>query len=60
MRLLAEGLTARDVAKRLFISPKTVENHRTNLMRKLNLQNTVELVRYAARIGLIDLDRWSC
>lgn len=59
LRLLAEGLSARDAAKRLFVSPKTVENHRTNLMRKLGLQNTVELVRYAARIGLIDLDSWS-
>ncbi len=59
MRLLADGLTAKEVAKRLFISPKTVENHRTNLMRKLGLQNTVELVRYAARLGLIDLASWS-
>ena len=59
LRLLAEGLSAKDAAKRLFVSPKTVENHRTNLMRKLGLQNTVELVRYAARIGLIDLDSWS-
>ncbi|HMM38333.1 MAG TPA: response regulator transcription factor [Desulfovibrio sp.] len=59
LRLLAEGLSAKDVAKHLFVSPKTVENHRTNLMRKLGLQNTVELIRYAARIGLIDLDAWS-
>jgi len=58
MRLLAEGLTSKDVASKLFISPKTVENHRTNLMKKLGLNSTVELIRYAARLGLIDLDTW--
>lgn len=59
MRLLAEGLTSKDVAAKLFISPKTVENHRTNLMKKLGLNSTVELIRYAARLGLIDLDTWA-
>jgi len=59
LRMLAEGLTAKDVAKKLYISPKTVENHRTNLMKKLSLQSTVELIRYAARLGLIDLDTWA-
>ncbi|MDD3313654.1 response regulator transcription factor [Pseudodesulfovibrio sp.] len=59
MRHLAEGLTAKDVAAKLFISPKTVENHRTNLMKKLGLQSTVELIRYAARLGLIDLETWA-
>lgn len=59
MRMLAEGLTPREVARELFISPKTVENHRTNLMKKLNLKSTVELIRYAARLGLIDLDTWA-
>ena len=57
--MLAEGLTAKDVAKKLYISPKTVENHRTNLMKKLGLNSTVELIRYAARLGLIDLDTWA-
>ncbi len=59
MRMLAEGLTTKDVAEKLYISPKTVENHRTNLMKKLGLQSTVELIRYAARLGLIDLDTWA-
>jgi len=59
MRMLAEGLTPKEVAARLFISPKTVENHRTNLMKKLGLQSTVELIRYSARLGLIDLDTWA-
>nr|WP_287411448.1 response regulator transcription factor [Pseudodesulfovibrio sp.] len=59
MRMLAEGLTAKEVAEKLFISPKTVENHRTNLMKKLGLKSTVELVRYAARLGLIDIETWA-
>lgn len=59
MRMLAEGLTAKEVAGKLFISPKTVENHRTNLMKKLGLKSTVELVRYAARLGLIDIETWA-
>ncbi|WP_319541526.1 response regulator transcription factor [uncultured Pseudodesulfovibrio sp.] len=59
MRKLAEGMTAKEVAEELFISPKTVENHRTNLMKKLGLKSTVELVRYAARLGLIDIETWA-
>ncbi len=58
MRLLADGLSTKDIAKELFISPKTVENHRTNIMNKLDLHSTIELVRYAARLGLIDVDLW--
>ena len=58
MRLLAEGFSVKEVAEKLFISPKTVENHRSNIMRKLGLHSTLELVRYAARLGLIDVDLW--
>jgi len=58
LRLLAEGRSSREVAEVLFISRKTVENHRTNIMAKLGLHSTMELLRYAARLGLIDLDRW--
>ena len=58
MRMLAEGLPKSDISDRLCISIKTVENHRTNIMRKLNLHNAMELVRYAARLGLIDVDLW--
>jgi DNA-binding NarL/FixJ family response regulator len=58
LRMLAEGLAAKDIADRLCISPKTVENHRTNIMNKLDLHSSMELVRYAARLGLIDLDLW--
>ena len=58
MRLLAEGLSSKAVAEKLFISPKTVENHRANIMNKLGLHSTIELVRYAAKLGLIDVDLW--
>ena len=58
MAMLADGMNAAQIAEKLFISPKTAENHRANIMRKLNLHSTVELVRYAAKIGLIDIDLW--
>ena len=56
--LLAEGQSLKHIAARLCISPKTVENHRTSIMRKLDLHTTVELISYAARVGVIDLDLW--
>ena len=58
MVLLAEGLSTSRVADKLFISPKTVENHRHNIMRKLDLHSIVELTRYAAKLGLIDIELW--
>jgi two-component system, NarL family, response regulator NreC len=51
--LTAEGFSGGAVAERLFISPRTVESHRANLMRKLGLRNHKELIRYAARRGLL-------
>lgn len=56
LRLLAEGLAPAVIAERLFISRKTVENHRTNILAKLGIKSPVALVRYAARLGLIDLE----
>jgi DNA-binding NarL/FixJ family response regulator len=58
MVLLAEGYSAKEAAAKLFISPKTVENHRSNIMNKLGLHSSMELVRYAARLGLVDVDLW--
>jgi DNA-binding NarL/FixJ family response regulator len=58
MRLLAEGLSVKEIAAKLFISPKTVENHRSNIMNKLGLHSAMELIRYAAKLGLIDVDLW--
>ncbi|MFO7708773.1 MAG: response regulator transcription factor [Desulfobacterales bacterium] len=58
LTLLAEGQTLKTIGERLFISPKTVENHRTSIMRKLGVHSTFELIRYAAKVGIIDVDRW--
>ena len=56
--LLAEGMSTDHIAEKLFISPKTVENHRSSIMRKLELHSTMELIRYAAKTGLIDMATW--
>jgi DNA-binding NarL/FixJ family response regulator len=56
--LLAEGHSIKHISERLFISPKTVENHRTSIMHKLGVHSTIELIRYAAKLGIIDFDLW--
>jgi len=56
LRLLAEGEKPLTIAGRLFITRKTVENHRANIMAKLGLKSPLDLVRYAMRKGLIDTD----
>ena len=58
MRLLAQGLSTKEIAGKLFISMKTLRNHRSNIMRKLDLHSTIELVRHAAKFGLIDMNLW--
>ena len=54
--LVAEGHTNSEIGKRLFISPRTVEIHRANMMAKLGLRNQNELMRYALKRGLIAND----
>jgi len=54
LRLVAKGLTARQVAARLVLSHRTVQNHVQNTLRKLQLHNRVQLVRYAIEQGLDD------
>lgn len=53
LQLAAQGCTNTEIAERLFISSRTVETHRTNLMRKLNLHNHVQLIQYAIQHGII-------
>lgn len=52
LRLVVEGLTARQIATRLVLSPRTVENHVQNILRKLGLTGRASLVRYAIEHGL--------
>jgi len=54
LRLVAKGLTARQVADRLVVSHRTVQNHVQNTLRKLQLHNKVELTRWAVERGLAD------
>lgn len=52
--LMAEGMTTKEIARKLDISAKTAENHRARVLAKLDVRNTAELVRYALRRGLLD------
>ncbi|HET6260050.1 response regulator transcription factor [Pseudonocardia sp.] len=54
LRLVAKGLTARQIGERLVLSHRTVESHVQNTLRKLQLHNRVQLVRYAIEQGLTD------
>lgn len=56
LQLAAEGRTNAEIAARLNISQRTVENHRAALMQKLRLRNQAELVRHAIRHGLLPID----
>jgi len=58
MRKVVEGDTTKQIATELDLSPKTVENHRANLMKKLGVHNKMELIRYAVKLGLVDVDQW--
>jgi DNA-binding NarL/FixJ family response regulator len=53
LQLTAEGLSGTEISDRLFISPRTVESHRANLMRKLGVRNQKELIRYAVQRGIL-------
>jgi DNA-binding NarL/FixJ family response regulator len=53
LKLIAEAYTSKEIAKELFISIKTVERHRQNILDKLGMSDRVELTRYAIRRGLI-------
>ncbi|NLW07941.1 MAG: response regulator transcription factor [Clostridia bacterium] len=56
LSLAAEGLTNAEIARRLYISVKTVQAHRANLMQKLGLHDRVDLVKYAIKKGFLQLD----
>ena len=54
MRLLAQGNTVREVANELSLSMKTVEAHKLNLMRKLDIHDRATLIEYAVKRGLVE------
>ncbi len=53
VKLISEGMTSQQMADKLFISPRTVETHRANLMKKLSVKNAIELVKKAQQLELI-------
>lgn len=55
LQLAAESLTNQEISQRLFISPRTVETHRSNLMRKLDLATPYDLIRYALTRGIVPI-----
>jgi len=56
LQLIAEGLTAKEIAAHVFLSIKTIETHRRNITQKLNMKSTADLTKYAIREGLVSLD----
>ena len=56
LRLIAEGLTTKQMAQAMEISVKTVESHRAQLMERLNIHDVASLVRYAITVGLIEVE----
>ncbi|MBI2907212.1 MAG: response regulator transcription factor [Chloroflexi bacterium] len=56
LKLVAEGKTNREIASMLLISTKTADRHRANLMEKLHVHNRSQLIKYAIRKGVIDVD----
>lgn len=55
LQLIAEGLSTKDIARRLDLSVKTVETHRTGLMKQLNVHEVTGLVRYALKLGVVSV-----
>ncbi len=56
LQLIAEGHTTKQIAHRLRLSVKTVESHRANLMKRLEIHDVARLVRYAIRVGIIQVE----
>jgi len=56
LKLIAEGHSSRQIADQLYLTVKTVLNHRRNIMEKLGAENPAQLIKYAIKIGLVDDD----
>jgi len=55
LQLIAEGRSTREVSEILYISSSTVKTHRTNIMEKLQITNTPQLIQFAIRLGIVDI-----
>jgi two-component system NarL family response regulator len=60
LRLIAQGFSSKEIARDLHIAPSTVEVHRRNIMRKVNLHKVADLTRYAIRHHLISHETGKC
>lgn len=56
LKLIAEGYSSKETSEKLFVSIKTVGSHRQNILDKLNLKSTTDIVKYALRNNIIDLN----
>jgi len=56
LQLIAEGLTSKEIASRLGTAPKTIESHRSNIMKKLDIHTIADLTKFAIRHGITCLD----
>lgn len=57
LQLVVDGYTSKEIADELFISPRTVDTHRSNLMQKLELKNIADLVRFAIENELVEINK---
>ena len=58
LRMVVEGKSAKEIAKVLFISPRTVENYKNNILKKLNLHKTSDLIKYALEHKTVDIEEY--
>jgi DNA-binding NarL/FixJ family response regulator len=58
-RLLVEGHPTKGMAQMLYLSPRTVEKHRSNIVKKLDIHDPIALVHYAVKIGVVDPELWT-
>lgn len=58
-RLMVEGHPSKGIAQMLYLSPRTVEKHRSNIVKKLDIHEPMAMVRYAVKIGVVDPELWT-
>jgi two-component system response regulator NreC len=56
LQMTVEGLTSQEIGDKLVISPRTIEVHRSNFMNKLGIRNQSELIRFAIKRGILQID----